>query len=351
MCRPEKKFWMVTIAERLEALQHLRQLMDPEREATQSLIRQACAQNPWFTEEDYTYTLAHITQSYLDNEQLFEFAANYRLFDRAASLKTVGIVMAGNIPLVGFHDLLCVFLAGHVALIKWSEKDEVFFPAIMEEWNERFPWIKERIQSVQKLSGFDAVIATGSNQTARYFEEYFGKYPHIIRKNRNAIALLEGDESMEELKRLTDDVLRYFGKGCRNVSMLWVPKGYDFSRLFEVLDLEDERILHHKYKHNYDYNLAIYIINQIPHLVANQLVLLENEAISSRIGTLHYCYYESISEVEEWENQHHDEIQCVIGNIGLNGLTPVPFGQAQQPDLSTFADGIDIMRFLLKLDD
>jgi len=340
---------MATIAERLEALQYLGQLLNPELEETQTLISEACAHNPWFTEDDYQYTLRHIITSYLDNQLLFEFAANYRLFDQEVTPMKVGIVMAGNIPLVGFHDLLCVFLAGHQALIKWSEKDEVFFPAMLERWSQRFPWIAERIQSVPKLSGFDAVIATGSNQTARYFEEYFGKYPHIIRKNRNAVAILDGEESMDELNLVADDVLRYFGKGCRNVSLLWVPDGYDFDRLFQVLELEDDRILHHKYKHNYDYNLAIYIINQIPHLVASQVILLENEAINSRIGTLHYRYYKDLSEVVAWARQHEDEIQCIIGHMSLSGQTMIPFGKAQQPDLSTYADGIDVMRFLLTL--
>jgi len=340
---------MTTITDRLQALQHLRNLMNPDRPALRQLMEKACLENPWFTMEDYHYTIHHIRQTYLDNDLLFEFAAGYQLFEKEVNPRKVGIVMAGNIPLVGFHDLLCVYLAGHLARVKWSEKDEIVFPGIMDEWMGSYPWISNAIQSQTKLNDFQAVIATGSNQTSRYFEEYFGKYPHIIRKNRNAVAILDGQETIDELNGLAEDVLRYFGKGCRNVSQIWVPEGYAFNPLIDALDQFEDRILHHKYKHNYDYNLAIHIINRIDHLVGSQVLLIENEQISSRIGTLHYWFYQDNQELKARAARHREEIQCIVGHSGLPALELVPFGQAQQPGLTTYADGVDVMAFLMQL--
>jgi hypothetical protein len=254
----------------------------------------------------------------------------------------VGIVMAGNIPLVGFHDFLCVFLTGHMAYIKPSSKDEVLIKHLVGKLLEWENDLNAMIQFGEMLKGCDAYIATGSNNTSAYFDYYFQKYPHIIRRNRTSVAILNGDETREDLEKLADDVYQYFGLGCRNVTKLYVPKDYDFVPILQAFKNYDHLINHHKYKNNYDYNLAILLLNYRYYMTNNSLLLVEDQAFFSPISQLHYEFYSDIKTVRK--NLHDNAaIQCIVSDETTG------FGKAQQPEIADFADGVDTMAFLKKL--
>ena len=250
--------------------------------------------------------------------------------------------MAGNIPLVGFHDLLTVFITGHKAIIKTSSKDKVLIRHIVDKLIEWETEISSFIRFEELLKGCEAYIATGSNNSSRYFEYYFGKYPHIIRKNKISIALLTGQETTVELEKLADDVFLYFGLGCRNITRIFVPAAYDFIPLLEAFKKYDYLIDHHKYKNNYDYNLAIHILNNKFYMTNGSVLLSENESFFSPISQLNYSFYSDweklISQLKEKE-----EIQCIVGK------GHIPFSQSQRPAIYDYADGIDSMQFLLSL--
>jgi hypothetical protein len=250
--------------------------------------------------------------------------------------------MAGNIPLVGFHDFLCGFLSGHTIFMKLSSKDEVLLRHLIEKLIEWEPEVAAQIHIADNLKNCDAYIATGSNNTARYFEQYFGKYPHIIRKNRTSVAILEGDETEDELYALAKDVFTFYGLGCRNVTQVCVPRGYDFATLQQVFQRYDEYILHHKYKNNYDYHYAIYLLNRVPHISNGSLLMVENELPFSAVSVLHYRYYDDMQALAR-ELEQRNDIQTIVGR----GFTP--FGAAQVPSLSDYADGVDTMAFLCSL--
>ena len=250
--------------------------------------------------------------------------------------------MAGNIPLVGFHDFLCAFISGHQQVIKLSEKDDVLLPFIIDtliQWNAK---VVNYIIVADILKNCDAYIATGSNNSSRYFKYYFGKYPSVIRCNKTSVAILTGKETNEELSLLADDVHLYFGLGCRNVTHLHVPVGYDFTGLLNSFRKYEYFNDHSKYKNNYDYNLALLIMDNRLYMTNGTILLVENENIFSAVSQLHYTFYDpadvTISAMKENEN-----IQCLIGEGGI------PFGEAQQPGLFDYADGTDIMEFLLGL--
>jgi hypothetical protein len=250
--------------------------------------------------------------------------------------------MAGNIPLVGFHDLLSVFISGHRAVIKPSSKDEALIKHLvkkLEEWN---PEIKELISFQEMLKGCDAYIATGSNNSARYFEYYFSKYPHIIRRNRTSVAILNSNETTEELEKLADDVHLYFGMGCRNVTKIFVPKDYDFIPLLDVFRKYDHFKDHHKYRNNYDYYLALHILNGKFYMANESIILFENSSVFSPISQLNYEFYTDKNLVHEQLSSSAD-IQCIVGN------DHIPFGQAQNPSLTDYADDINTLNFLTNL--
>jgi hypothetical protein len=250
---------------------------------------------------------------------------------------------------VGFHDLLCVLASGNKAMIKLSDKDPYLLPWITTHWISICPSLSGAITYVNKFEWFDAVIATGSNNSARYFDYYFRSYPHILRQNRNGVAVLTGNETVEDLKKLARDIFLFFGLGCRNVSKLFVPRGYDFTPWDEAMSdwkfLED----HHKYKNNLEYNYAIFLINSIPHINIGQLILKEDEAIASRIGCLHYSYYDNESVVQGILDAHQEEIQCVVSKSPITGWEHIGFGESQHPRLDQYADGVDTMQFLTTL--
>lgn len=339
--------------ERIELLAELgAYLREEPDEALQGVQAQAYTENRWFTPENTSRALAALATAFLDREKLQSWLAGYPLPDLPHPDKTIGLVMAGNIPLVGFHDWLCVFAAGQRARVKLSEKDRLLLPFLvgkLGEWAFESWEYTEFLSEGDKLQGFDAVIATGSNNTARYFEQYFGKYRHLIRRNRNAVAVLSGSESRADLYALGQDIFSYFGLGCRNVSKIYVPEGYDFTALLEALHEFRELIHHDKYKNNFDYTLTLFILNQTPYLNNDCLLLREAEALQARIASVHYAFYSDLAALEAELERRRPEIQCVVSQLALLNWTPVPPGQSQTPGLHDYADGVDVMDFLAKL--
>ena len=296
--------------------------------------------NPWFTPEFIDIATGNIAKHFLDKQKLENWTSSYKI--ETVTSKKIGIVMAGNIPLVGFHDFLCVLISGHKAIIKASSKDEVLIKHLTQKLIEWDKGSNEMIVFQEMLKNCDAYIATGSNNSARYFEYYFKKYPHIIRRNRTSVAILDGNETAKELEELADDVHLYFGMGCRNVTKIFVPKEYDFIPLLTAFKKYDHFKDHNKYKNNYDYYLALHILNGKFYMANESLILLENPSIFSPISQLNYEFYTDKKTVEEGLRSMED-LQCTVGH------GHIPFGQAQLPSLSDYADGIDTINFLTKL--
>ena len=311
-------------------------------------VHRAQEHNPWFTLPHILKALEAIG-SMLEQDQLQAWTAGYNNLQKDHPPKTIGIVNAGNIPLVGFHDFLSVLISGHKYYAKLSSKDQ-HLPGAVASLLTRFePGFANRIHFEEdRLSGFDAIIATGSNNTSRYFHYYFGKYPHIIRKNRHGLAVLTGKESAKELKGLAEDVMLYFGMGCRSVSKVFVPEGYDLTRMLDHFK-DYERITdNHKYANNYDYNKSVFIINQVDHYDTGFLLLKNDKRLSSPISTLHYETYCNTGDIREQIEQQRDQIQCIVSHSDeIPGA--IPFGQAQQPGLSDYADDVDTLQFLTSL--
>ena len=303
--------------------------------------------NGWFEEGMVRHALLALGES-LREEKLKKWVSAYPL-DEVKAPKTVGVVMAGNVPAVGFHDFLSVLMSGHRILARLSSDDSKLLPAMTDLLLSLEPKFESYITFTDShLKGFGAVIATGSNNTSRYFEYYFGKYPNIIRKNRNGIAVLDGKETEEELEALANDIFLYFGLGCRNVSKIYVPKGYDFKPLLAVIGKRSEIAQHHKYFNNYEYNKAIYLINKRPHLDTGNLLLVEDDQIASPVGVLYYEYYDSEEILRNSLMVRNEEIQCTLSQVGFLPNT-IPLGNSQQPELWDYADGVDTMEFLIQL--
>jgi hypothetical protein len=317
----------------------------PEREL--ALLRTE-QHNRWLTQENSLQALENIATQFLTAATLKDFVVPYAIEEETSAQK-VGLILAGNLPAVGFHDVLCTFLSGHQALIKYSDKDKYLIPYMVDYLIELEPTVADYIQSVDRLQGFDAVIATGSDNSAMYFERYFGKYPHIIRKNRNAIAILEGSETDDEIFALGKDIFAYYGLGCRSVSKLYVPKGYDLTNIMRVLDKYQAVMDQNKYKNNYDYNRSVYLLNGIPHLANDCFMLLEQESLLSRIAALHYEYYTNEEDLLKKITRHKEAIQCIATNMELNTVDTVGLGQPQCPTILDYADGVDTMQFLVQL--
>ena len=320
---------------------------NPEKEHFASLqekVKLAKMNNGWFTQESIEITFLNWGKA-LSKENINKWLAPYN-FKTISSSKTVALILAGNIPLVGFHDLICVWLSGHQALVKCASKDLYLLPymtAFLEnEVNE-----KKFTYTDQKLENFDAVIATGSNNAARYFDHYFSEYPNIIRKNRNGVAVLDGTESEEELIGLGNDMLQYYGLGCRNVSKLYLPRGFDLNLIFGGLYPFADVINHAKYGNNYDYNKAVWLMSEFDFLENGFFMLKEDTGFSAPISCAYYSYYDTFLEVmDEIENQK-EAIQCIISKLDIKNS--IPPGEAQQPNLWDYADGIDTLEFLNNL--
>jgi hypothetical protein len=302
--------------------------------------------NGWFTKENVLKSFESWADT-LSAANLQKWTSKYD-FSTVENSKKIAIVMAGNIPLVGFHDFLSVLISGHNVIVKLSSNDKQFLPLIakfLEYYNDNF---KNRISFTdEKLTGFDAVIATGSSNTARYFEHYFGKYPNIIRKNRNAVGILTGKETKEELELLGNDIFQYFGLGCRSVSKLFVPKNYDFDLLFKALYKFKSIKNYKKYENNYDYNKAVYLMSLF-NVIENGFVMLkEDTSYASPIATIFFEYYDSLDSLLPRLHRESEHIQCIVCNENLVDF--VKFGQSQYPKLWNYADNIDTIKFLLKI--
>ena len=332
----------MNLQQRIDALAELGKYCQSEDASLLAAKRRAHAENGWFIPEFIDLAISQITERFLQKERLMEWAARYRITDAPAHAKNVGLIMAGNIPLVGFQDCMNIFVSGHAQTIKPSSRDEVLIRRLVEQLITIDPSIAEKIRFAERLNGADAYIATGSNNSARYFEYYFSKYPHIIRRNRTSVAVLDGSESAEQLSLLADDVYQYFGLGCRNVTKLYVPENYDFVPLLDAFGKYDYLENLAKYKHNYDYQLTLLILNKKYYMSTVSILLTENNSPFSPISVLNYQFYPA-GQSPAAELSKSDEIQCVVGN------GQIPFGQAQRPGLEDYADGVDTMEFLRDL--
>jgi len=331
----------MNLQKRIEILLDLKKYLLNDDEEWQQVRLKSFFHNGWFTEDFIDLAVKNICNEFLQKEKLEAWTAHYHLDDNVGG-KNIGVVMAGNIPLVGFHDFLCVFISGHKQTIKLSSKDDILLKHLVEKMTGWEPAVKNYVAFSELLKGCDAYIATGSNNTARYFEQYFSKYPNIIRRNRTSVAILNGNETAAELDLLADDVHQYFGLGCRNVTKLYVPAGYDFVPLLRAFDKYKYFEDHHKFKNNYDYQLSIALLNNIFYMTNGSALLLENDAIFSAISQLNYSFYTDEKTLLE-QLKGNEDIQCICGVHGI------PFGQAQKPSLAEYADGADTMQFLLTL--
>jgi acyl-CoA reductase LuxC len=347
---PEKgdvKMGSLSIEDKIATLAELGSYINEFDDRLKAYMHRSVSINPWFTIENQEYALKEIANQFLDSRLLRNWITGYEMHDD--KFINVGVIVAGNIPLVGFHDVLSVFISGNVAQIKISERDPHLLPFFLKKMGEINPNTKAYFSIADRLSGFDAVIATGSNNSARYFEQYFGKYPHIIRKNRNGVAVLTGNETMDELKALANDVFQYYGLGCRNVTHIFVPEDYDFDAMSKAFKTHLDIVNHTKYKNNFDHNLAILILNRIAYLNIEHVLLVEDDYIISPIACLYYSRYADQDKLQIELNSKVDEIQCVVSNVDFHEIPTVPFGEAQRPSLTDYADGLDTMLFLTSL--
>lgn len=330
----------------------LRAVMEEKPSSLTSVLQQAEAENRWFTQEAQLQALSYWSNQ-LEEAQLSAWLSNYSIaLDRPA--KKIALILAGNIPLVGFHDLLCVLVAGHEVQVKLSSQDKRLLPYLIDLLSEvNTTWADRVSFTEERLEDFDAVIATGSNNTSRYFEYYFKDKPRIIRRNRHSVAILSGKESEQELQGLSRDLLDYFGLGCRSVSKIWVPKSYDFEQFANVLESFKGHLEHNKFSNNFHYHRTVFLMNQIPFREFGPLLLLEKPSNASALSTLHFEYYDEISEVNQRLSEERESLQCIACSTSVAKeieAETVLLGQTQNPQLNAYADGIDTMAFLTSLD-
>ncbi len=307
----------------------------------EQVMKLAYQHNKWFTVPDQVQAVSAIA-AMLESRKLSQWLSAYPL--PVAFSKTVGIIMAGNLPAVGFHDLLCVLLAGHKAMMKCSSDDNILMQWLAKQLAADLN-ASGRIVFTDRLKNMDAVIATGSDNSARYFEFYFSKIPKIIRKNRNSVAVLAGNESDEDLANLGADIFSYFGLGCRNVSKLYVPAGYDFNILFKAFQPWSHLMDHNKYMNNYDYHRAVYLMNREPFLTNNFVILKESEQTASPVSVVHYHFYENEKALRYHLEEIKDKLQCIVSS----SKGDIPFGQTQKPEPWDYADGVDTIQFLAEI--
>ncbi len=319
-------------------------LRSPENRAEIDVwVEEAYLANNWFTPVNVRYALESIALMLGSPDALLDWYASY---EKVRTTAKIGVVMAGNIPLVGFHDLLCVLISGHRLLVKPSKDDTALIKLVVEKICELEPAFRDYVQFVDRINEADAYIATGSDNTARYFEYYFSSKPHIIRKNRVSVAVLTGKETDQELDGLCADIFRYYGLGCRNVSKLFVPEGYDFTGLYERAEAyRDYAANHHKYFNNYEYNKSILLVNGDHHFDNGFLLIRDSDGFVSPLSMVYYKEYETPEKVRKMLGPHREKIQCIVGNGGLDELM-IPFGESQRPGLYDYADGADVMKFL-----
>ncbi|MFT4204090.1 MAG: acyl-CoA reductase [Chitinophagaceae bacterium] len=332
----------MNLQQRISILVDLGEYMEDQSAEWQSAKQTAFHKNGWFTLENIGFACKNIVENFLQKDALTHWAAQYALPESLENPVTVGLVTAGNIPLVGFHDFLCIFLSGNKQKIKSSSKDDILLPFLIKTMQEKYPELAEYITFAETLKGCDAYIATGSNNAGRYFDYYFAKYPSIIRRNRTSVALLDDTETPQELESLAEDIHTYFGLGCRNVTMLYVPENYDFIPLVNALKKYGRLLDYPKYKNNYDYQLAILLLNKKYYMSGGALLLEENPVLFAPISTVHYQFYSDKAELETTLN-NSDDIQAIVGKNHIG------FGQTQQPHLTDYADDVDTMQFLKEI--
>lgn len=330
----------LTRQRRMDLMVRLGEYLSSEESALAAIKEEAFLRNGWFIPPFVDQALENIASGFLDAGKLSRWLEAYP--GGGAATRKVGIVMAGNIPAVGFHDLLCGFMSGHELMLKLSSRDEVLISHMVDVLKRWEPALGATIRIQDMLRDADAYIATGSNNTARYFHQYFAPYPHIIRRNRTSVAVLDGTESAGELERLSDDILLYFGRGCRNVTKVYVPEDYDFLPLLEAMKRYGYLMDDHRYRHNFDYNLSIALLNKEQYMTNQIVLLLERPDVFSRIGVLHYERYRDAAALRGSLASNGD-LQCVVGHGA------VAFGSAQYPSLTDYADGVDTFRFLENL--
>lgn len=335
----------MTQKQRIDAFVTLGKLLASDQEKTERILQQASIKNPWYTMEN-TKKQFQALSSNLTSEKLMQWVAPYPAIQND---QIVGLILAGNIPLAGFHDILCVLIAGFNAQIKLSSDDAGLTTFVLHELIEIEPAFAKKIQIVDRLQQYDLIIATGSNNSSRYFDYYFGRKPHIIRKNRNSMAILTGTESPEQLKALGFDIFDYFGLGCRSVSKLYIPRHYNFNAFFEAI--EDFNVVkeHYKYVNNYDYNKSIYLINGDKHLDNGFMLLKEDMRFASPLATVFYEEYDQIHEIADQLEAQADKIQCIVTETTIETSIPTfSLGNSQCPSLTDYADGVDVLEFLFR---
>jgi len=329
---------------KIKLLGYLGQQLKENPELLKSTAQKAIYENPWFTHENIQLALNGIADQYLDVSKLEAWMAQYN--QPSEEIKTIGLVCAGNIPLVGMHDILSIFLSNNKALIKLSDKDKALPQALLKMLTETDPHCAPYFELTDRLGNYAAVIATGSNTTGQYFEKYFSHVPHIIRRNRNAVAVVTKETTKEDLEKLGHDIFGHFGLGCRNVSKIYIEEGIKPDLIFEAIEDFGEVINHNKYKNNYDYTYALLLMNNSDFLTNNFLILNADPHVTSRISTVNYEYFKDVNLLKTHLQDIDDQIQCVVTNAEMEGLRVVPFGQAQCPTLTDYADGVDTMSFL-----
>lgn len=317
-----------------------------ETEDFEEVLAYAKSKNGWFTIDNLKKSLQTIIDKYLNESELRNFVALYpKEYFEPTESKKVGIIAAGNIPLVGFQDLIHVILAGHVSVYKASTQDEILIQYIIRELKSINPEIEEYLILAERLNNLDAYIATGSGNTSRYFDYYFAAKPHIIRKNRTSVAVLTGKETKIELADLGNDIFSYFGLGCRNIAKLFVPEGYDFTQFFEAIEYWNTISMHSKYNNNYDYMKSIYLVNGVQHLDNGFLLLKNDDTLASPISTLFYENYTDLESLQKRLEPQMDEIQVVVSKLPIT-QNSYSFGESQSPKLADYADNVDTMKFL-----
>ena len=336
----------MNLSDRIEALVHLGCSID--HDSNEDLYKKAVAQNPWFTVSNIKQSIDAIKNSFLDKDKIQNWIKNYNLSDNQTD-KKVGLILAGNIPLVGFHDMMSVFISGHSVIIKLSDKDKLLPTYILHLLIGMYPELQSSFTIVDRLVDYDAVIATGSDSSANIFKKYFNHVPHIIRRNRNGIGIINISDTEQELSLLRHDIFDYFGLGCRNLSKVFLEKGVSPDIIFKVIEPVRDIIHHNKYKNNYDYSYALYLMNQDKFLTNDFMILRESPDLVSRIACLHYEYYDSQPDLESKLITLRDRIQCVVSSKSILDFTHFTFGQAQKPALDDYADGVDTLEFLSRL--
>lgn len=339
---------LIFLSERLHLLTLLKEYLLAKDEPLLEIFQRAQVENSWFTQENIHRAIDNIVQYFLNIEALNAWVAHYNIPEQNPTIKNIGIIMAGNIPLVGFHDVLCTFVLGHKSEMKLSSKDKAIWHHIVQWLNTQNDEAKNYFEIKDQIPKCDAYIATGSNNTSRYFESFFEKYPHIIRKNRSSVAVMRADDNVD---LLVEDASSYFGLGCRNVSLVYVPIGYDLKKILNAFEGVEALRQHHSYHNNFDYHLAIYLLNRVQIEYNESIILVDNKELHAPLSVLNYQYYEEkdIDKILK-DLVEREDVQCVSTNYdGVAHDKIVPLGDTQKSHLTQYADGVDVMDFLMKL--